>query len=132
VALVHHDLCFGCGQTNLFGLMLEAELRDDGTVAGRFFVKQDHQGPGRVTAHDAVVAAALHEAMALACGPDARATALAVELIGSAAVGTFVDVQASVASQTGQTVSARATASCEGRPIASGHGRYAFAQAQRS
>jgi hypothetical protein len=21
MALVHHDLCFGCGQTNLFGLL---------------------------------------------------------------------------------------------------------------
>jgi acyl-coenzyme A thioesterase PaaI-like protein len=132
VALVHHDLCFGCGQTNLFGLMLEAERRDDGTLAGRFFVKQDHQGPGRVTAHDAVVAAALQEAMALACGAAAHATSLAVELTGSAAVGTFVDVQAIVHGATDQTVGARATASCEGRPIASAHGRYAFTEVERS
>jgi hypothetical protein len=28
MALVHHDLCFGCGQTNLFGLLLEVEPVD--------------------------------------------------------------------------------------------------------
>jgi hypothetical protein len=45
--LRHHDLCFGCGQANLFGLQLELEPRPEGGVAGRFFVKQDHQGtPG--------------------------------------------------------------------------------------
>ena len=38
--LSHHDLCFGCGQANLFGLQLELERTDEG-VAGRFFVKQD-------------------------------------------------------------------------------------------
>ena len=28
MALVHHDLCFGCGQTNLFGMLLEVERVD--------------------------------------------------------------------------------------------------------
>ena len=44
MALVHHDLCFGCGQTNLFGLLLEVERVDERRVAGRCFIKQDHQG----------------------------------------------------------------------------------------
>ncbi len=62
--IVHHDLCFGCGQANLFGLQLELEPSADGGVAGRFFVKQDHQGPPGY-AHGGVMAAALDEAMAL-------------------------------------------------------------------
>lgn len=45
MALVHHDLCFGCGQTNLFGLLLEVERVDERRVTGRCFIKQDHQGP---------------------------------------------------------------------------------------
>src|SRR5215210_3384627 len=62
--IFHHDLCFGCGQANLFGLQLELEPRADGGVERRFFVKQDHQGrPG--FAHRGVLAAALDEAMAL-------------------------------------------------------------------
>ena len=61
--LSHHDLCFGCGQANLFGLQLELERTEDG-VAGRFFVKQDHQGPPG-HAHGGVIATALDEAMAL-------------------------------------------------------------------
>ena len=76
MALAHHDLCFGCGQTNLFGLLLEVERVDERRVAGRCFIKQDHQGPDRRFAHQGVIAAALCEAMALACGPRARAVAL--------------------------------------------------------
>jgi acyl-coenzyme A thioesterase PaaI-like protein len=89
--LSHHDLCFGCGQANLFGLQLELERRGDGGVEGRFFVKQDHQGlPG--FAHRGVLAAALDEAMALAA--QGEATRLEVALVGAAPVGTFVTVSA--------------------------------------
>src|SRR4051794_7815661 len=63
VAITHHELCFGCGLANLFGLQLELEPSDGG-VAGRFFVKQDHQGPPGF-AHGGVIATALDEAMAL-------------------------------------------------------------------
>jgi acyl-coenzyme A thioesterase PaaI-like protein len=89
-ALRHHDLCFGCGQANLFGLQLE--LRRAGErVEGRFFVKQDHQGPSG-HAHAGVLAAALEEALALAAGE--RPTRLEIELIRPAPVGTFVLVSA--------------------------------------
>jgi acyl-coenzyme A thioesterase PaaI-like protein len=86
----HTELCFGCGQANLFGLQLE--LTDDGSgVTGRFFVKQDHQGPDG-TAHAGVLATALEEAMAHLDGsPPARFT---VELMAPAPVGTFVEVSA--------------------------------------
>jgi acyl-coenzyme A thioesterase PaaI-like protein len=77
----HHDLCFGCGQANLFGLQFEG---------GRFFVKQDHQGPDG-TLHPGILMTALVEAMSLAGGD---ATSLQVELRGSAAVGEFVEVDA--------------------------------------
>jgi acyl-coenzyme A thioesterase PaaI-like protein len=87
----HHDLCFGCGQANLFGLQLDVEQTADG-VEGRFFVKQDHQGePG--FAHAGVLTAALDEALTLATGR--RPTRLEIELEAPAAVGTFVHVRAS-------------------------------------
>jgi acyl-coenzyme A thioesterase PaaI-like protein len=78
--LVHHELCFGCGRVNLFGLLLEVEPTGPEAVAGRCFFKQDHQGADRGSAHDGVVAAALGEAMALACGLGARALSLEVSL----------------------------------------------------
>jgi acyl-coenzyme A thioesterase PaaI-like protein len=91
--LRHHDLCFGCGQANLFGLQLELEAVADG-VEGRFFVKQDHQGePG--FAHAGVMTAALEEAISLAAGR--RPATLQIELLMPAAVGTFVVVRAEAA-----------------------------------
>ena len=85
--LHHHDLCFGCGQANLFGLQLEL-VRTAGGVEGRFFVKQDHQGPEGF-AHAGVLTAALEEAIALA-----------VELVAPAPVGAFVRVTADASSAT--------------------------------
>jgi hypothetical protein len=125
MALVHHDLCFGCGQTNLFGLLLEVERTEPDRVAGRCFIKQDHQGPDRRSAHQGVVAAALCEAMALACGPTARTLEFSVELTADdAAVGAFLDLEATVAERQGDTLAATATASSEGRPVASARGRF--------
>jgi acyl-coenzyme A thioesterase PaaI-like protein len=88
--LRHHDLCFGCGQGNLFGLQLELTRIGDG-VGGRFFVKQDHQGPDG-NAHPGVLAAALEEALSLA-GTSA-AGRMELELVAPAPVGTFVRVSA--------------------------------------
>jgi hypothetical protein len=84
--LLHHELCFGCGRTNLFGLLLEVEEVAPGAVAGRCFIKQDHQGADGGRAHDGIVAAALAEAMALACGLDARAVSFEVSLNAPALV----------------------------------------------
>ena len=92
----HDDLCFGCGQANLFGLQLES---------GRFFVKQDHQGADGV-AHPGIVAAALIEAISKAGGDP---SAVRVELLGPAPVGEFVYIEATATS---------ATASCDGEVIA--------------
>ena len=129
MALVHHDLCFGCGQTNLFGLLLEVERVDERRVAGRCFIKQDHQGPDRRFAHQGVIAAALCEAMALACGPRARAVALNVELTADAPVGAFLDVEATVGPQTGDSRAATAVAASEGRPVAMASGTFESEQA---
>jgi acyl-coenzyme A thioesterase PaaI-like protein len=126
MALVHQDLCFGCGQTNLFGLLLEVEHVDQRRVAGRCFIKQDHQGPDRRFAHQGVIAAALCEAMALACGPRARAVALHVELTADAPVGAFLDIEASLGEQTG---TATAVAASEGRQVAMASGTFAPEQA---
>ena len=94
--LAHHDLCFGCGLANLFGLQLELEHDGEGRVAGRFFVKQDHQGPPGF-AHGVVIATALDEAMALlvhAEGIHALTRRLEVELLGPVPVGSFATVGA--------------------------------------
>jgi acyl-coenzyme A thioesterase PaaI-like protein len=99
LALRHHDLCFGCGISNLFGLQMEVEPAGEGRVEGRFFVKQDHQGPDGA-AHRGVIAAALEEAMALcvqAEGVRAAARRLEVELVAPARVGEFVRVEAQIA-----------------------------------
>jgi acyl-coenzyme A thioesterase PaaI-like protein len=125
--LSHHQLCFGCGQTNVFGLMLEAQRAGDGSITGRCFVKQDHQGPDRASAHDGVVAAALCEAMAFACGPAARATTVSVQLSGTAPVGAFLELQAFVHSRGEGAARASATASFEGRPVATAEGSFATA-----
>jgi acyl-coenzyme A thioesterase PaaI-like protein len=122
VPLRHHDLCFGCGQANLFGLQLEAERRDDGSLEGRFFVKQDHQGPPGV-AHGGVLAAALDEAMGLAAGTgeDApRVAHLEVDLRAPAPVGAFVRLRAEVVSEEGRKIEVRAAAYEEGgsQPLA--------------
>ncbi len=90
--LVHHELCFGCGRANLFGLLAELERGPDGSVRGRAFVKQDHQGPSAGSAHPGVVAAALLEALDLLCG--APAAALSIEFSGSAPVGEFLELEA--------------------------------------
>jgi acyl-coenzyme A thioesterase PaaI-like protein len=94
--IVHHDVCFGCGQANLFGLQLELEPAADGGVQGRFFVKQDHQGPPGY-AHGGVMAAALDEAMALLLfgqGTFAVTGRLETDLLAPAPVGAFVHVSA--------------------------------------
>ena len=92
----HHDLCFGCGQANLFGLQMEGD---------RFFVKQDHQGPDG-SAHPGIVMTALVEAMLLAGG---EVTDAQVELRAPAPVGEFVEIEATPG---------RATATCGGKVIA--------------
>ena len=122
--LRHHDLCFGCGQANLFGLQLELERVPEGGVAGRFFVKQDHQGP-RGYAHGGVIATALDEAMALLVwdrGGLALTGRLEVDLEAPAPVGTFVSVEARVERDEGRRLELAATATGE-------HGRLASARA---
>jgi acyl-coenzyme A thioesterase PaaI-like protein len=95
VPVAHHDLCFGCGVANLFGLQLELEAAGD-RVSGRFFVKQDHQGPPGF-AHGGVIATALDEAMALlvhAEGLHALTRRLEVDLLGPVPVGSFATLTA--------------------------------------
>jgi acyl-coenzyme A thioesterase PaaI-like protein len=103
VSLTHHELCFGCGSANLFGLQVEIEPDDDGRVAGRFFVKQDHQGPpGHV--HGGILASALDEAMAMvlwAEGVMAPTRRLEVDLLAPAPVGVFLQLEAQVESRDG-------------------------------
>ncbi len=120
MTLVHHELCFGCGRTNLFGLLLDLEERAKGTVSGRCFIKQDHQGPDRGCAHDGLIAAALVEAMALAGGSDARLARFATEVQGQARVGSFVDVEA----RTGPGGTVVAAATVEGDQVASATGTF--------
>ncbi|MBV9212748.1 MAG: PaaI family thioesterase [Actinobacteria bacterium] len=112
----HHELCFGCGQANLFGIQLELEPAGEGRVAGRFFLKQDHQGPPGV-GHGGIVATALDEAMALAvhhAGVRALTRRLEVDLLAPARVGSFVSLSAGIAERSRDRLVARAVA--EGEP----------------
>jgi uncharacterized protein (TIGR00369 family) len=113
--LSHHELCFGCGQANLFGLQLELFRRPEGGVEGRFFVKQDHQGPPGY-AHGGVIATALDEAMSLLVhqrGQLALTGRLEVDLLAPVPVGTFVEVSADVSSVEGRRILAEASAQDE-------------------
>jgi acyl-coenzyme A thioesterase PaaI-like protein len=122
----HHELCFGCGQQNLFGLQLELERRPEGGVAGRFFVKQDHQGPPGY-AHGGVIAAALDEAMSLVLhdtGTYALTGRLEVELKAPAPVGSFVELEADVESTEGRSLTLTATASGAEGTLATARGAF--------
>jgi len=129
VPVRHHDLCFGCGQANLFGLQLEVERRPEGGVEGRFFVKQDHQGPPGF-AHGGVIAAALDEAMSLVLhgqGTHAVTGGLEVELRAPAAVGSFVTVEADVEEVEGGRVRLVATARDDAEKVLA-YGRATFVE----
>ncbi len=93
----HHDLCFGCGLANLFGLQLDLKAEGNGGLRGRFFVKQDHQGTAGF-AHSGVLATALDDAMSLAASrpSGARTETLTLALRGRARLGTYVRVRAQV------------------------------------
>jgi acyl-coenzyme A thioesterase PaaI-like protein len=116
----HHDLCFGCGQANLFGLQLELEPRPGGGVEGRFFVKQDHQGPPGF-AHGGVLAAALDEAMALLLRAErifAVTGRIEVDFLAPAPVGTFVTVRARLLETAARKVTLEADAGLGEEPVA--------------
>ena len=123
----HHELCFGCGQANLFGLQLELEPAPGGGVSGRFFVKQDHQGPPGY-AHGGVLATALDEAMALLLhgqGTFALTGRLEIDLLAPAPVGAFVRVSARLERAEERTLRLAAEAEGEsGERLASGRGTF--------
>jgi acyl-coenzyme A thioesterase PaaI-like protein len=124
VSIRHHDLCFGCGQSNLFGLQLELERRPEGGVQGRFFVKQDHQGPPGY-AHGGVLATALDEAMSLLLhdqGTFALTGRLEIELTAPAPVGSFVELRAGVESEDERKLLLTAEAESEGERLAEARG----------
>ena len=123
--LIHHELCFGCGRTNMFGLLVEVEPTAEGGVAGRAFIKQDHQGATPGEAHDGVIAAALGEAMSLAAGRGRTLRTLEVEYLGTAPVGAFLQLEGRVEVGAGELVQATARASVEGRPLARARAAYA-------
>jgi acyl-coenzyme A thioesterase PaaI-like protein len=124
VPLVHHELCFGCGRVNLFGLLLELERDGPGKVLGRAFLKQDHQGPDRGTAHPGILAAALTEAMALAVGVEARATGLEIDFEHPAPIGGFLELEARVERREGPTAYVTGQATADQRMAARGRGSF--------
>jgi acyl-coenzyme A thioesterase PaaI-like protein len=135
VPVAHHDLCFGCGVANLFGLQLELEVRD-GRIEGRFFVKQDHQGPPGF-AHGGVIATALDEAMALLVhdeGVHAVTRRLEIELLGPVPVGSFAGVSAWIESRDEKQLALRAELHGEDpdRPLARASGTFAVLALRRS
>jgi acyl-coenzyme A thioesterase PaaI-like protein len=134
VTITHHELCFGCGVANLFGLQLELEAAD-GRASGRFFVKQDHQGPPGF-AHGGVIATALDEAMALlvhAEGIHAVTRRLEVDLLGPVPVGSFATVEARIESRGEKRLALGAELRGEDpeRPLARASGMFAVLALRR-
>ena len=119
MARVHHERCFGCGRTNLFGLLLEVEEVAPGAVAGRCFIKQDHQGAEGGRAHDGVVAAALSEAMLPAAW--SPRVSFEVSLMARAARG-FVELEPVESGRS--ACNATATATADRRVVAQAVGRF--------
>jgi acyl-coenzyme A thioesterase PaaI-like protein len=100
----HHDLCFGCGIANVFGMQLEAEAPVGGELRGRFFVKQDLMGPPGVM-HGGLVATALDEVMSLlvfAENPGAPTARLETDLRAPIPLGTFVQASARIVERDGR------------------------------
>jgi acyl-coenzyme A thioesterase PaaI-like protein len=127
VAITHHELCFGCGQANLFGLQLELSRAGEGTVRGRFFVKQDHQGPPGY-AHGGIVATALDEAMALLIHDQdiyALTTRLEIDREAPAPVGQFLELEARIDETEGRRLKLSAEATSDGRRVARAVGEFA-------
>jgi acyl-coenzyme A thioesterase PaaI-like protein len=122
----HHELCFGCGQANLFGLQLELAPAAGGGVEGRFFVKQDHQGPPGY-AHGGVIAAALDEAMALLVHAEGRMALtgrLEIDLLAPVPVGAFVAVRAVLAGELGRRMTLESSAAVGGHEVARASGTF--------
>jgi acyl-coenzyme A thioesterase PaaI-like protein len=122
VTLTHHELCFGCGSANLFGLQMELEPDGDDAVAGRFFLKQDHQGPPNL-AHGGILASALDEAMAMVVwqkGVLAPTRRLEVDLLAPGPVGTFLQVEARLESRDGAKTWVEGSVRDEERVVAQG------------
>ena len=129
--ITHHELCFGCGQANLFGLQLELEARDDGSVGGRCFVKQDHQGPPGY-AHGGIVATALDEAMSLLIhsqGTHALTTGLEIRLRAPAPIGAFLDLEARIESRNERRIELSSTATSDGVEVATARGTFVEVEA---
>jgi acyl-coenzyme A thioesterase PaaI-like protein len=122
--LVHHELCFGCGRTNLFGLLSELDRTQEGVVTGRCFIKQDHQGPERGAAHEGVIAAALSEAMSFACGEGMRATSIELRVERRVPVGAYLEVEAQVLDLPDGAFQASAAGTVADEPVAGARGRY--------
>jgi acyl-coenzyme A thioesterase PaaI-like protein len=102
-------------------------------ASGRFFVKQDHQGPPGV-AHGGIVAAALDEAMALAVhadGTSARTVRFELDLRAPAPIGTFVRLEARIERREENAIetSARALADEDGALLA--EARASFVSVER-
>jgi hypothetical protein len=124
MALVHHELCFGCGRTNVFGLLLEAERTDSGSVVGRCFIKQDHQGSQPGLSHEGILAAAMIEAMAFACAEPVRLDRLGLEIVAMVPVGGFVAVEAQLDHREATELRATARAKTDADYVCSASGTF--------
>jgi acyl-coenzyme A thioesterase PaaI-like protein len=124
VTLVHHELCFGCGRANLFGLLVELERPRQGLVTGRCFIKQDHQGVQPGITHDGLVATALSEAMSFACGMHMHATSFELTVEGRLPVGTYLELEAHVLDLPNGAFQASAAGTVDDRPVATARGTY--------
>jgi acyl-coenzyme A thioesterase PaaI-like protein len=134
--IAHHPRCFACGRANPFGLGLELSARDDGSVSGRFRVKEDHQGPPGY-AHGGILSTALDEAMALLvhhAGIHALTTGLEIRLRAPVPVDTYVEVTAHIEGRDGRRIEmlAAATGGDPDKPVATARGTFVEVRAKQA
>jgi acyl-coenzyme A thioesterase PaaI-like protein len=105
---------------------LEAVDGDGDAVSGRFFVKQDHQGP-RGIAHGGIITSALDEAMAMVLvvkDIHALTRRLEVDLLAPAPVGTFLAVEARLEERAGGELRLTAAARGDSGAVAEARGLF--------
>jgi acyl-coenzyme A thioesterase PaaI-like protein len=126
MSVKHHDLCFGCGDANLFGLHLEAESSEGDGLAGRFHLRDEHVGRSGF-AHSGVISAVLFEAMALALhaeGTHAAAEHLEVDIESPVPVDSTVELRARVERRETDRLWLRATAVGPQGPCGEAQGKF--------
>lgn len=131
MAVQHHELCFGCGNSNLFGLHIEADTSGEKGLAAEFVVRDEHTGASGY-AHTGVLSGALYEVMALSLpaeGVHGRAEHVEVDFHESVPRGSVIELTTTVGRSGEGRIRLHATACRNNAMIASGQGDFVVSTA---